>query len=395
MVYLTDLISVLHLESFYFIAIDLLVALYLVLIARRKCPAAVESVAAAYLLNPLMLLSCAARSSSGLVHLTLVGAVYHAMVGELFETILAGLFAVSWALVGTWRFMLTSHGSRLLYENLKPNVGLYWYLFVEMFDFFRPLFVAFLQIHSLFYAFPVAIKFKYLDQSLQATVPTSPHFVELRVLYANIVVMLFVSVLAPVNWYFWVHQGSGNVNFYYATTLVYNIAHVVLIVDMLRTHAKEALAVNEVPIGCVIVDPTGKIVAKGRNRTNETRNATRHAEFEALDTLLSSMDASEVQEKMSELSLYVTIEPCIMCAAALRRVGLLRVYFGSYNERFGGCGSIIPVHNSYLVDPPLEVALLVEWRAECVGLLRMFYMRENERAPMPRKKSKRVLKPVL
>jgi hypothetical protein len=87
-VYLTDLISAFHLESFYFIAIDLLVALYLVLIARRKCPTAVESVAAAYLLNPLMLLSCAAKSSSGLVHLTLMGAVYHAMVEELLESVI-------------------------------------------------------------------------------------------------------------------------------------------------------------------------------------------------------------------------------------------------------------------------------------------------------------------
>jgi tRNA-specific adenosine deaminase 2 len=150
-----------------------------------------------------------------------------------------------------------------------------------------------------------------------------------------------------------------------------------------------------VPIGCVIVDAAGKVVAKGRNRTNETRNATRHAEFEALDILLSSMDASEIQVKMAEFSLYVTIEPCIMCAAALRRVGLLQVYFGSYNERFGGCGSIIPVHDSYLVDPPLNITLLEEWRSECVGLLRMFYMRENERAPVPRKKTRRVLKPVL
>jgi phosphatidylinositol glycan class U len=57
--------------------------------------------------------------------------------------------------------------------------------------------------------------------------------------------MLFVAVLAPVNWYFWVYQGSGNVNFYYATTLVYNIAHVVLIVDMLRTHVwSNVLALN-------------------------------------------------------------------------------------------------------------------------------------------------------
>lgn len=50
--------------------------------------------------------------------------------------------------------------SSLSYECLKPNVGLYWYLFVEMFDFFRPLFVCFLQLHSLFYGVPLAVRFK-------------------------------------------------------------------------------------------------------------------------------------------------------------------------------------------------------------------------------------------
>lgn len=153
--------------------------------------------------------------------------------------------------------------------------------------------------------------------------------------------------------------------------------------------ANEALQAGEVPIGCVIVDGSNAILAKGRNRTNEGKNATRHAEFEALAAL------SPVPADLSSLCLYVTVEPCIMCAAALRRVGLLRVFFGCYNERFGGCGSIIPAHCDYIeVDPPLEVTLLVGFRRECVGLLRLFYLCENEKAPNPKKKNKRVFKPV-
>jgi len=49
------------------------------------------------------------------------------------------------------------------------------------------------------------------------------------------VILSFATVLAPVNWYFWIHQGSGNANFYYAITLVYNIAHVLLILDVIKT----------------------------------------------------------------------------------------------------------------------------------------------------------------
>lgn len=172
-----------------------------------------------------------------------------------------------------------------------------------------------------------------------------------------------------------------------------------LAIDM----AKEALDGNEVPIGCVIVDKENKILAKGRNRTNETRNATRHAEFEALDIIINRLDPEQrvdeefLREYFSKCKLYVTVEPCIMCVTALRRLGLPRVYFGCYNERFGGCGSIISVSTDYIdskVDPILNCIQLGEYRKECVELLRLFYLRENERAPVPRKKAKRIFKPV-
>ncbi|XP_062030367.1 tRNA-specific adenosine deaminase TAD2-like isoform X1 [Rosa rugosa] len=89
--------------------------------------------------------------------------------------------------------------------------------------------------------------------------------------------------------------------------------------------AKLALDSLEVPVGCVIVED-GKVIACGRNQTNETRNATRHAEMEAIDTLLKQwrekrLSTSEVAEIFSKCNLYVTCEPCIMCAAALSIVG--------------------------------------------------------------------------
>ncbi|CAN6552068.1 unnamed protein product [Malus baccata var. baccata] len=90
--------------------------------------------------------------------------------------------------------------------------------------------------------------------------------------------------------------------------------------------ANEALDSLEVPVGCVIVED-GKVIASGRNRTNETRNATRHAEMEAIDTLLEQwreqrLSKSQVAEKFSKCRLYVTCEPCIMCASALSFIGM-------------------------------------------------------------------------
>ncbi|KAK9735452.1 hypothetical protein RND81_04G206100 [Saponaria officinalis] len=95
--------------------------------------------------------------------------------------------------------------------------------------------------------------------------------------------------------------------------------------------AKTALERLEVPVGCVIVKD-GKVIASGSNRTNETRNATRHAEMEAIDTLLllwqkDGLSQSDVAKIFSECVLYVTCEPCIMCAAALSYVSLFQMFY--------------------------------------------------------------------
>ncbi|XP_075659620.1 tRNA-specific adenosine deaminase TAD2 isoform X3 [Castanea sativa] len=112
--------------------------------------------------------------------------------------------------------------------------------------------------------------------------------------------------------------------------------------------AKLAMDSLEVPVGCVIVED-GKVIASGRNRTTETRNATRHAEMEAIDILLehwqkNGLSKLEVAEKFSNCYLYVTCEPCIMCAASLSILGIKEVCYGCANDKFGGCGSILSLH---------------------------------------------------
>lgn len=117
----------------------------------------------------------------------------------------------------------------------------------------------------------------------------------------------------------------------------------------------------------------------------------------ALEALHSSLGFEETKAlPWSRFELYVTVEPCVMCAAALRHLGIGKVYFGCFNERFGGCGSVLSVDRSLLPAsiPALNFEVVEEFRAECIMILRRFYIRENERAPNPKKKVKRVLKPV-
>ncbi|KAM1743250.1 hypothetical protein ACFX12_013159 [Malus domestica] len=159
--------------------------------------------------------------------------------------------------------------------------------------------------------------------------------------------------------------------------------------------ANEALDSLEVPVGCVIVED-GKVIASGRNRTNETRNATRHAEMEAIDTLLEQwreqrLSKSQVAEKFSKCRLYVTCEPCIMCAAALSFIGIREVFYGCANDKFGGCGSILSLHSSSS-EPQTSGGAPKGKGFKCTGgimateavsLFRSFYEQGNPNAPKP------------
>ncbi|KAI0276165.1 cytidine deaminase-like protein [Russula aff. rugulosa BPL654] len=162
--------------------------------------------------------------------------------------------------------------------------------------------------------------------------------------------------------------------------------------------AEEALAASEVPIGCVFVRG-GRAIARARNRTNELRNATRHAELEAIDAILADPSLTPPSllatgtYPLTDTTLYVTVEPCIMCASALRQMGIKRVFYGCANERFGGCGSVLGVNKSlaHPKHPPFD-ATDGYCREEAIIILRRFYITENTNAPTPRSKTNRVLK---
>lgn len=187
--------------------------------------------------------------------------------------------------------------------------------------------------------------------------------------------------------------------------------------------ANEALEAGEVPVGCVFVYKS-EIVGRGRNGVNETRNATRHAEMVAIDDLrkwfantssdrtdhhLPSCDVGLRTEisvdncsrqshcessQMAEndifrlATLYVTCEPCIMCAAALRILHVPTVVYGCANERFGGCGSVINVAADLLPSlGPELICLHGTFAEQSIDRLKTFYKGENPNAPCPKRKN--------
>ncbi|TKA71699.1 hypothetical protein B0A55_07145 [Friedmanniomyces simplex] len=150
--------------------------------------------------------------------------------------------------------------------------------------------------------------------------------------------------------------------------------------------AEMALSSDETPVGCVFVH-AGEVIGRGINGTNASLNGTRHAEFVALAEIMAEHPSSILRET----DLYVTVEPCIMCASALRQYGIRAVYFGCLNDRFGGCGGVMTVHSDPAVDAPYPVYGGL-FREEAIMLLRKFYVQENAKAPDPKPKKNRELK---
>ncbi|MBM3565381.1 MAG: nucleoside deaminase [Alphaproteobacteria bacterium] len=97
--------------------------------------------------------------------------------------------------------------------------------------------------------------------------------------------------------------------------------------------AREAAAAGEVPVGAVIVDArTGAVIAEARNRTEKTKDPTAHAELLAIRAACAAQGAP----RLEDADLYVTLEPCPMCAAAISFARVRRLYFGAYDPKGGG-----------------------------------------------------------
>jgi len=130
--------------------------------------------------------------------------------------------------------------------------------------------------------------------------------------------------------------------------------------------AQEAAADGEVPIGCVVVKD-GVIVGRGRNRRELGKNALYHAEIMAIDEACKTLGGW----RLFGCELYVTLEPCPMCAGAIINSRIDKVYFGASDPKAGSCGSLVNLFElPYNHKPQVESGVLGE---ECAAVLKDFF----------------------
>ena len=116
------------------------------------------------------------------------------------------------------------------------------------------------------------------------------------------------------------------------------------------TLAHEAAAAGEVPVGCVIVHE-GEIIGRGRNRREEKQSTLSHAETEAIREANRALGSW----RLENCSLYVTLEPCPMCAGAIINARIPKVFYGARDSVMGACGGVL---NLFMEDFPHHPALV-------------------------------------
>jgi tRNA(adenine34) deaminase len=131
--------------------------------------------------------------------------------------------------------------------------------------------------------------------------------------------------------------------------------------------AERAASLNEVPIGAVVVQG-GTTIAVAHNETAQRRDPTAHAERLAIERALEALDT----DRLTDCTLYVTLEPCAMCAGAIVLAKVGRLVFGAYDDKAGMCGSLGDVVRHPRLNHRAEVRGGVE-AERCGALLRRFF----------------------
>ncbi|MCI9287644.1 MAG: nucleoside deaminase [Clostridia bacterium] len=131
--------------------------------------------------------------------------------------------------------------------------------------------------------------------------------------------------------------------------------------------AKKAYGKLEVPVGAVIVKD-GKIIARAHNIKEEKKDTTKHAEILAISKASKKLDSW----RLTDCEMYVTLEPCSMCAGALIQSRIKKVCIGTMDEKTGACGSVLNLLEDYTFNHKvqIETGILQE---ECEELLKQFF----------------------
>ena len=130
--------------------------------------------------------------------------------------------------------------------------------------------------------------------------------------------------------------------------------------------AAQAGEEGDVPVGCVIVKKD-RVIGRGRNRREERGDATAHAEVEAIRDACARTGSW----RLTDCTLYVTLEPCPMCAGAIVNARIPAVYYGAKDDKAGCCGSVLNLFEERFNHHPRIYGRVLE--AECAALLQEFF----------------------
>lgn len=131
--------------------------------------------------------------------------------------------------------------------------------------------------------------------------------------------------------------------------------------------AKKAYDKEEIPVGAVIVK-YGKVIARGYNRKEEKTDTTKHAEIIVIQKASKKLGAW----RLKDCEMYVTLEPCAMCAGALIQSRIKKLYIGTMDYKTGACGSVLNLLKDYKFNHIVEVEYDV-MKEECEKILKDFF----------------------
>ena len=142
---------------------------------------------------------------------------------------------------------------------------------------------------------------------------------------------------------------------------------------MALEEAQQALLEDEVPVGCVLVC-NGDVIARGHNTRHQNNDVFGHAEINTLKEAQNKLN----NWKLKDAILYVTLEPCPMCAGALQQAGVKRIVYGAKDEKMGACGGLFDFfitpklnHYPYLTSGVLE--------NECANILKEYFLKKRKK----------------
>ncbi|MCH5205789.1 MAG: nucleoside deaminase [Oscillospiraceae bacterium] len=138
--------------------------------------------------------------------------------------------------------------------------------------------------------------------------------------------------------------------------------------------ARKAYELGEIPVGAIVVTKDGEIVGEGYNQRETLCSPTAHAEMLAIEMASQKLKA----RRLSDCTIYVTLEPCPMCAGAIMNAHLKRLVYGAFDDKNGACASVVTLFDEKFTHIPMVRSRVLERR--CGDILSEFFkeIRENK-----------------